>query len=229
VPSDDRVPADERARRMRAEPAQRMLAAAGRLVGQVGVERARVTDIAREAGVARGAIFYYFGTKERLLAELLRADAEARIARLREHLEQAGSLDELVAGLTRHLSAFLDEDRLAHGVLQELRALGLRHPDMGRAWAQWRARYREALAEVLRAKAAAGVVRLRHPAEATAGVILALGAGVASDALADPSWDAEPTRRAARDAVRWLLDAARVDGAERGAATPAARTATTPR
>ena len=39
-----------------------------------------------EAGVSRGLLHYYFGTKERLLVEVVRRDSEIRVARLDEPL-----------------------------------------------------------------------------------------------------------------------------------------------
>ena len=94
-PSDE----DETARRLATEQAQRILAAARRLVAQRGVERSHVVDIAREAGFARGLVTYYFGTKDRLLAEVMDADAQARLERLRELAGGAGSLEDLLDGM----------------------------------------------------------------------------------------------------------------------------------
>ena len=45
-----------------------------------------VGQIAREAGVSRGLLHYYFGTKERLLVEVARRDTELRVTRLDERL-----------------------------------------------------------------------------------------------------------------------------------------------
>ena len=50
-------------------------------------------------GVSRGLLHYYFGTKERLLIEVLRSDAETRIAMLDEPLAAAETVDEVIAVL----------------------------------------------------------------------------------------------------------------------------------
>ena len=47
--------------------------------------RPRIADVAREAGVSRGLLHYYFGTKERLLVEVVRRDTELRIVMLDDH------------------------------------------------------------------------------------------------------------------------------------------------
>ena len=38
--------------------------------------------VAREAGVSRGLLHYYFGSKERLLVEVVRRDSEVRVSKV---------------------------------------------------------------------------------------------------------------------------------------------------
>ncbi len=40
--------------------------------------------VSREAGVSRGLLHYYFGTKEQLLVEAVRRDCELRLERLEQ-------------------------------------------------------------------------------------------------------------------------------------------------
>ena len=51
-------------------------------VAQRGVAGSTFDHVAREAGVSRGLLHYYFGTKERLLAEVVRRDCDLRMALL---------------------------------------------------------------------------------------------------------------------------------------------------
>ncbi|MFJ8625733.1 TetR/AcrR family transcriptional regulator [Kitasatospora sp. NPDC093550] len=75
-------------RRVRAsQKRQRLSAAAARVLHEQGVERTTLADIAREADVPVGNVYYYFKTKD----ELVRAA-------LSEHRAQ---LDELADGLGR--------------------------------------------------------------------------------------------------------------------------------
>ena len=53
-----------------------------RSVAARGAAGATFDHVAREAGVSRGLLHYYFGTKERLLAEVVRRDADIRMAAL---------------------------------------------------------------------------------------------------------------------------------------------------
>jgi AcrR family transcriptional regulator len=62
---------------------QRLIAAERESVRERGVAGTTFDRIFPRAGVSRGSIAWYFGTKERLLAEVLRADSDRRLARMR--------------------------------------------------------------------------------------------------------------------------------------------------
>ena len=49
-----------------------------------GIAGSTFDHVAREAGVSRGLLHYYFGTKERLLVEVVRRESDVRIERLEE-------------------------------------------------------------------------------------------------------------------------------------------------
>ncbi len=66
-------------------------------VARRGISGSTFEHVAREAGVSRGLLHYYFGTKEALLVEVVRRDTEHRIARLDEPLGAASSADEILA------------------------------------------------------------------------------------------------------------------------------------
>ena len=52
------------------------------MVAARGIAGATFDHVAREAGVSRGLLHYYFGTKERLLVEVVRRECEVRKQRL---------------------------------------------------------------------------------------------------------------------------------------------------
>src|SRR3954471_11497690 len=74
-------------RRLDSEKAQRIVAAMRASVGSRGAAASTFDHVARDAGVSRGLLHYYFGTKERLLVEVLRHDAAIRMRALEERLE----------------------------------------------------------------------------------------------------------------------------------------------
>ena len=87
---------DNRARRYDpAETRQRVLAAANMLFTTKGFGATGTADIAREADVSEGSIFYHFGSKQNLLAELGQRYGEAMI----EAMQQDDALEELEPGV----------------------------------------------------------------------------------------------------------------------------------
>ena len=75
-------------RELSGEKAQRIIDAMRESVAKRGAAGSTFEHVAGEAGVSRGLLHYYFGTKERLLVEVVRRDAEIRVARLDEPLAQ---------------------------------------------------------------------------------------------------------------------------------------------
>ncbi|MEV6603893.1 TetR/AcrR family transcriptional regulator [Kutzneria sp. NPDC051319] len=80
---------------------QKLFDAALRLVGERGAAGVTVDEIAAEAGVAKGTVYYNFGSKDALVDALLRHGVELLAARLRsaEDVDDTGeALETLVDG-----------------------------------------------------------------------------------------------------------------------------------
>ena len=94
---DTHVPrVDTRSRRYDpAETRNRVLAAANMLFTTRGFAGTGTADIAREADVSEGSIFYHFGSKNNLLTELGRRYGEAMIAAM----QQDDALEDLEPGI----------------------------------------------------------------------------------------------------------------------------------
>ena len=78
------------------ETKARVLSAAHMLFSRQGFAATGTADIAREANVYEGSIFYHFGSKKALLAELGRRHGEAMIA----VMEDGYALEDLEPGIT---------------------------------------------------------------------------------------------------------------------------------
>lgn len=90
------VRVDTRSRRYDpAETRLRVLAAANMLFSSRGFGGTGTADIAREADVSEGSIFYHFGSKKNLLAELGRSYGEAMIVAM----QQDDRLEDLDAAI----------------------------------------------------------------------------------------------------------------------------------
>src|SRR3954466_319672 len=93
-------------RRLDSDKARRIVEAMRASVARRGAAGSTFDHVAQEAGVSRGLLHYYFGSKERLLVEVVRHDADLRAHALEERLRDAHSLDAIVQALVWGLEQF---------------------------------------------------------------------------------------------------------------------------
>jgi AcrR family transcriptional regulator len=194
-------------KRLDGEKAQRIIEAMRTSVGTRGAAGSTFDHVAREAGVSRGLLHYYFGTKEKLLVEVVRHDCESRIDAMDDRISRATSVDEIVAALVLGLEEFIEGEPSSPAVIYELLSAS-RHSDeiraeLGELYRRWRAD----LADALRSKERDGVVRLEADAEAVASMLFALGDGFGIQVLSDPCWDRDSSFELGVRIARRLLGA----------------------
>ncbi len=192
-------------RELSGDKAQRIVDAMRTSVAQRGAAGSTFEHVAREAGVSRGLLHYYFGTKERLLVEVVRRDAELRITRLDERLGRAKTIDDVLDSLVASLHDMIDNEPGFFLLLYELFSAGRRNLDIQREVGQLFARTRSHVAEVLRAKEGEGVIDLRFDAEAVVSYLFALADGLALQALSDPARDIAGALEVSTASARYLL------------------------
>src|SRR5215212_25094 len=95
-------------RQLSSDKAQRIVDAMRTCVGARGATGATFDHVAREAGVSRGLLHYYFGTKERLLAEVVRRDCDLRMERLSQTTAGVASADALLEAIAEVLFSLAD-------------------------------------------------------------------------------------------------------------------------
>ena len=192
-------------RELSGEKAQRIVDAMRESVAKRGAAGSTFEQVAREAGVSRGLLHYYFGTKERLLVEVVRRDAEIRVARLDEALSGAQNVDDVLEALVSSLTDLIENEPAFFLLLYELFSAGRRNPEIQHEVGQLFERTRSHVAEVLDAKQGEGVLSLRYPAPAIVSYLFALGDGFALQALSDPDQDIDPALEAGTASARFLL------------------------
>jgi len=195
-------------RELSGDKAQRIVDAMRDSVARRGAAGSTFEHVAREAGVSRGLLHYYFGTKERLLVEVVRRDSELRIERLDERLAPAKNVDDVIEALVSSLTEVIDNEPGFFLLIYELFSAGRRNPDIQREVGQLFERTRSHVAEVLDSKNEEGVLSLRHPAEDVVSYLFALGDGFALQALSDPSRDTTGAFAVGVTSARYLLGAA---------------------
>jgi AcrR family transcriptional regulator len=193
-------------RKLEGEKAQRIVEAMRTSVGKRGAAGSTFDVVAREAGVSRGLLHYYFGSKERLMVEVVRNDCDARVAALEERLATATSAEEFVAFLVQTLEAFLS-DEPSQAVLYEMLSASRRSDEIRAELAELYRRWRGQLASALREKQREGVVALDAEPESVAALLFALGDGMGLQVISDPEWDSAPAFELGVRTARRLLGA----------------------
>jgi AcrR family transcriptional regulator len=192
-------------RELSGEKAQRIVDAMRESVAQRGAAGSTFEHVASEAGVSRGLLHYYFGTKERLLVEVVRRDTEIRLTRLDEPLAKAETVDDVLDVLVASLTGLIEDEPDFFLLLYELFSAGRSNPDIRREVGQLFERTRSHVAEILKAKEREGVLDLRHDAEAVVSYLFAVGDGFALQALSDPDRDIGAALAAGAASARYLL------------------------
>ena len=193
------------ARQLAGDKAARIVDAMRATVAERGTAGATFDQVARAAGVSRGLLHYYFGTKEQLLIEVVRRDCELRQATMSAGLAQARSADDVIAVLVASLEDVVRNDPGFVTLIFELFVLSRRHEDVATEVSELLSRLREQVADVLRDKQSEGVLRLSAEPEAVVDVIFSLGDGMMLRMLADGERDFGPAIAAGVRCVRALL------------------------
>jgi AcrR family transcriptional regulator len=186
------------------DKAARIVEAMRASVAARGIAGSTFDHVAREAGVSRGLLHYYFGTKERLLVEVVRRESDVRVELVEQAVAGAAGADEVIDALVRSFEQMLGESS-AVITFYELFTLGQRNEEIAAELASLAQRTRERLAEALRAGHEAGVFELRTPAGDVAGFLIALADGVTIRRLSEPTLDVKPLMDQAVAAARALL------------------------
>src|SRR3954465_15376581 len=99
-------------------------------VARRGVAASTFDHVAREAGVSRGLLHYYFGTKERLLAEVVRRDCELRMVALDEQLADPHDADGVIDAVLQAPRRFVRDEPEFVTVVFELFTLSRRNDEI---------------------------------------------------------------------------------------------------
>jgi AcrR family transcriptional regulator len=194
-------------RRLEGEKAKRIIEAMRASVGTRGAAGSTFDHVAREAGVSRGLLHYYFGSKERLLVEVVRHDCEVRIKAMDERLARANSVDGIVQALVHGLEEFIEEAPGSQAVTYEMLSASRHSEEIRSELAELYRRWRQHLAAALREKERQGVVNLKADPESVAAVLFALGDGFGIQLSSDPDWDSNAAFELGVQVARRLLGA----------------------
>lgn len=187
------------------DKAARIVEAMRASVAARGFAGSTFDHVAREAGVSRGLLHYYFGTKERLLVEVVRRECQVRGELLHQAVAGARGADDLIDALVRSFEEVLSEGSSEVVMFYELLTLAQRNAGIATELAELARTLRLQLTEALRAGSEAGVFELRAGPDDVATFLLALADGVMVRRLSEPDLDARRLMDRAVGAARALL------------------------
>jgi AcrR family transcriptional regulator len=173
-------------------------------VASRGAAGSTFDHVARAAGVSRGLLHYYFGTKERLLVEVVRRECKVREALMDEAMAAARSADEVIAALLGVFESYLG-DATAAELFFELLPLARRNPEIGAELEELARTTRAHLAGLLAAKRDAGVLELHAEPGVVAGFLFVLADGLLVRRLGEPGSDLGAVKGIAVAAARSLM------------------------
>jgi AcrR family transcriptional regulator len=169
-----------------------------------GIAGSTFDHVAGEAGVSRGLLHYYFGTKEQLLIEVVRRECDVRTERLEQAIEAAGDAEHVLDALVRSFEDWLG-DGPAPVMIYEMLTLAQRNDEIAAELAELGRRTRSHLSDALERKRADRVLSLRVDPELAAMFLFALADGVIVRRLSEPELDIGPLTEQAIAAARAVL------------------------
>ena len=187
------------------DKAQRIVEAMRRSVARRGTAGSTFDHVAREAGVSRGLLHYYFGTKEQLLVEAVRRDCELRMELLEQQLAGVRTAEAFIGLMAQNLQETVREDPEFVTLMFELFTLSRRNEDIALEFAALQRRMREHLAGMLATAQREGVIALHAEPEAVAEILFSLADGFALRMLSEPDRDFSQTVLAGIDCAKALL------------------------
>jgi TetR/AcrR family fatty acid metabolism transcriptional regulator len=109
----------------RTEKKNKIIEAAVRVFAEKGFYNAKVSDVARQAGVADGTIYLYFKNKDDILISLFESKMDLILKRFREILTQSDDpIEKLKAFFKLYFNLIMEDEKLAEVFQVELRQSG---------------------------------------------------------------------------------------------------------
>ncbi|MER6098080.1 TetR family transcriptional regulator [Streptomyces sp. NPDC001728] len=178
---------------------ERLVDQATQVVAEVGWANASVTAVAAAAGIAAGSVYQHFPSKAALAVEVFRRASGREAEVLSEVLHGDGDpVERLTDGVRVFARRALERPGLAYALLA-----APAEPALGAERLEFRRRYRELFAEVVREGTAAGLLPPQD-ARVTAAALTGAVGEVLVDPLGTPAEGADGGDRAVGDLLNEL-------------------------
>lgn len=197
------------ATRSRENTRARLLEAAALVFAEAGIDGASVEAVCERAGFTRGAFYSNFESKDELFLMLTASVADARVGAVRARVADLVAAGSLAEGcdpidLVQQVMDAGGDDRLSVMLMNEIRTRALRDPQVGAAYLAQEREVIASVAEIITDIVAAGMLRLKVPADAAARMLMILWEGTTTRG-AMAGMDSGPLRRAGSEELGHLV------------------------
>ncbi|WP_051070209.1 TetR/AcrR family transcriptional regulator [Actinopolyspora halophila] len=142
---------------------QRLLTAATRLFAERGFETTSVQEIVDAAGVTKGAMYHYFGSKDDLLYEIYARVLRVQTARMERAVDSAESVQQRLRAVA--IDVVITTVTHLDDTVIFFRSMHLLHPDKQAEVRAQRRHYHERVRQLIEEGQSAGVFRSDRSAE----------------------------------------------------------------
>ncbi|MEJ5198296.1 MAG: TetR/AcrR family transcriptional regulator [Anaerolineae bacterium] len=110
------------------ERTKQILQAALVVFSQLGFERARMEDIAAQAGLSSATLYLYFKNKQAIVTAINQSLFTAELDGLQQVLTVPGTARERILGMVDAIAAEMEQQSATMSIVYEFFAMGLRQP-----------------------------------------------------------------------------------------------------
>ena len=164
---------------------QQILAAVRTVLAQYGYRGTTISLVAREAGVSRGLLHYYFKNKDEMLARVIKDNMGISIALIREVFDNSGTPEGYARGISRLLRSVMENDPAFMNLFFEGIAVARHSGIVNRELAQLYGKFRKALEACLVEAKSLNIITPTLPIEALAAIITGIIDGMGLQLLTE--------------------------------------------
>ena len=156
---------------------EQILEAATSVFARLGVHKARMDDIVEEAGLSKGAVYWYFKSKDEITKSILDWFLSRELVEFQEQLKRDGSVRDRFITMIHHLMTELEQYSKVMPIAYEFYALATRESHVRKALNDYYHQYLWSFEELVKQGIKSGEFR-EIDAKRTAVSIIALLEGL---------------------------------------------------
>jgi AcrR family transcriptional regulator len=120
---------------------KQIIDAAVNVFSREGFHQARMEDIAQEAGLSKGALYWYFNSKDKIISSLMAMFLDREFSKVEEYVNEEGSARKILQKMTDMIIDDLMSIKPFMSILLEFWAMSFRNKSVGKIFRESMHRY----------------------------------------------------------------------------------------